>query len=89
MQTLAYLLYRALDIYFYIVIAAVLMSWLVAFDVINLRNKIAARITQGIIAMTEPAFDLFRRILPPIGGLDLAPFGVIIVISLLQSLLLR
>jgi len=89
MNAIAYILYRALDLYLYIVIASVLMSWLVAFGVINMRNDIAAKVVHAIDAATEPAFALVRRILPPVGGLDLAPFGVMIVIALLQSLLVH
>lgn len=88
MQTLAYFLYRALDIYLYIIIAAVLMSYLVGFGVINMRNEIAARLVAAIATITDPVFEPFRRILPPIGWLDLSPFAVMIVISILQAMLL-
>jgi YggT family protein len=65
-----------------VVISAVL-SWLIAFDVINLRNPTAYRIVRALDAMTEPMLRPIRRFLPNLGGVDISP---IILLLLLQAL---
>jgi YggT family protein len=66
-----------------IIISAV-MSWLVAFDVINLRNKFVYGVAHFLEAVTRPVMAPFQRIIPALGGVDISP---IIVILLLQGIL--
>lgn len=75
-------------IYFYtiLIIAAVVMSWLVAFGVLNTYNRFARTLIHMLDAVTEPAFRLVRRIIPPLGGLDLSPMIVLLVLWALQRL---
>jgi YggT family protein len=73
-----------LELYIAVVIAAVIASWLVAFGVLNLSNPLARQLVQILDALTEPLFRRVRRIIPPIGGLDLSPIIVLIGIELLQ-----
>jgi YggT family protein len=73
---LAYLL----QLYSWVVIAAVVMSWLVAFKVINTYNRFAALLVRVLDALTEPLFRQIRRAIPPLGGLDFSPFIVLIAI---------
>jgi len=68
---------------FAIIISAVL-SWLVAFDVINLRNRFVYNVANFLEAMTRPVLRPFQRIIPPLGGVDITP---IIVILIIQGLL--
>ncbi len=65
-----------------IVIVNVVISWLVAFDVINLRNPTMYRIVRTLDAITEPMLRPIRRVLPSLGGIDLSP---IILLLLLQA----
>lgn len=81
------LIYVVLDIYWWIVIVAVVMSWLITFNVINLHNNIVRGIVRTLDALTEPVFRQVRRILPPMGGLDLSPIVVILAIWFLQYLI--
>jgi len=76
--------------YFYLIliIAAVVMSWLLAFDVINRHNHIAMRVVQFLAALTESAFRLVRRVIPPIGGFDLSPMIVALAVIFLRVLVL-
>jgi YggT family protein len=73
-----------LDIYFWIVVIAVVSSWLVAFGIVNAYNPAARQILTALRAMTEPVFRLVRKIVPIMGGLDLSPMIVIIIIWALQ-----
>ena len=75
---------RILDVYMWIVIAAVVMSWLIAFNVVNTYNKAVRVILQILDRLTEPVFRLVRRVIPPIGGLDLSPIVIFFAIWILQ-----
>ena len=83
-----YLLIQVLDLYFYVIIAAVIASWLVGFGIINSYNPIARQILRVLHAITEPLFAPVRRILPAIGGLDLSPLIVLLLLSFLRNWLL-
>jgi YggT family protein len=76
--------------YFYLIliIVAVVMSWLLAFDVINRRNPFALRVVQFLGALTEPLFRLVRRVIPPIGGFDLSPMIVALGVIFVRILVL-
>jgi len=78
-----------LRFYTWVIVAAVIASWLVGFGVINIHNQFARMIVSALYAMTEPLFAQVRRILPPFGGLDLSPMVVLLLIFFLQSLLFR
>jgi len=82
-QTLLY----ALDIYWWIVVLAVVFSWLFAFNVINGRNQFVGMIGNGLYQMTEPVFRPIRRLLPDLGGVDISPIIVLLIIFFLQRFL--
>ena len=73
-----------LDLYTYVIIAAVVASWLVGFGVINAYNPAARTVLRMLHALTEPVFGPIRRILPPMGGLDLSPMIALLIIIFLQ-----
>jgi YggT family protein len=78
-----------LDLYTYVIIAAVIVSWLVAFGVINTYNQFARTALRILHALTEPLFGPIRRIIPPFGGLDLSPLIALLLIFFLQRWLIR
>jgi len=83
-----------LDVAFFIMIAHIIMSWLISFQVLNLHQQFVAQIWNGLNRLLNPIYDPIRRILPNTRPLDLAPLvAIIIVISLrdfiLPELLLR
>ncbi len=84
MNPIFWLIYQVLEIYMWIVIIAVVMSWLIAFNVINLHNNIVRGIVRTLDALTEPVFRMVRRFLPTMGGLDLSPIVVFLGIMFLQ-----
>ncbi|MDG2242652.1 MAG: YggT family protein [Rhodospirillaceae bacterium] len=74
-----------LGMYWYLVIAAVIMSWLVNFAVINTQNRIVYMIGSALTQLTEPVFRKIRRYVPIIGGLDLSPVVLLLALWLAQS----
>jgi YggT family protein len=81
-----WLILTLLDVYSWIVLAAVVMSWLLAFNVVNYHNNIVRGVVRFLDVLTEPVFRQVRRVLPSIGGLDLSPIVVFIAIIFLQKL---
>ena len=73
-----------IQLYQWVIIAAVISSWLVGFGIVNAYNPTARMILRALHGLTEPVFGPVRRILPPIGGLDLSPLIVLLLISFLQ-----
>jgi YggT family protein len=73
-----------LDLYTYVIIGAVVASWLVAFGVINTYNQYARLVLRTIHGLTEPVFGPIRRVIPPMGGLDLSPMIALLLIIFLQ-----
>ena len=77
-----------LDFYMYIVIAVVILSWLIAFNVINTRNQVVAMIADFLFRLTEPVFRPIRNFLPNLGGIDFSPLIVLLLIYVLRSWLM-
>lgn len=89
MQSLAQILLMALDFAFYILIAHIIMSWLINFDVLNTRQPLVAQIWFGLNRLLEPIYGPIRRLLPPMGGLDFTPIIVIFGIHALRILIIN
>ncbi len=81
------LLLTVLDLYWWVVIISVILSWLVAFDVLNTRSQAAQTIWRAVDALTEPLLRPLRTVLPAIGGLDLSPLILLLGIQFLQNLI--
>ena len=87
MQSLFQILMLILDIVWFFVIAHVIMSWLISFQVLNVRQQLVGQIWSGLNRLMEPIYGPIRRILPPMGGLDLAPLVVLIGLYALRIIL--
>ena len=81
------LLILALDIFFWIIIIQVVLSWLIAFDVINIKNPQAANIIRLFARVTDPVYKPLRKFIPAIGGIDITPIIVILGISVLKNII--
>ncbi len=81
LATIVYILQWAIQLYIYVVVAAVIVSWLIAMGTLNLRNNFVRSIVDVLDNLTEPVFRRVRRFLPPIGPIDLSPMIVIIVLG--------
>jgi YggT family protein len=82
-------LYYALTAYFWIIILTVMVSWLVVFDVLNTRNKLVFKACNLLNAITNPLILRLRKVVPPLGGVDLTPMIVIFGIYFLQIMLAK
>ena len=76
-----------LDVYLWIIICGVLVSWLIVFDVLNIRNKWVFKGYGLLNRLTEPGMERLRRIIPPMGNMDWTPMVMILMIYLLQGFL--
>jgi len=87
MTSLFQILMLLIDVAFFIVIVHIIMSWLINFQVLNLRQPIVAQIWDGLNQLLEPVYTPIRRLLPQMGGLDLAPLIVILILYALEIIL--
>lgn len=81
------LLSLCITIYIWIVILQVLVSWLIAFDVINAKNEQAQNLIRLLRKATDPVFTPLRKVIPAIGGIDITPIIVIFGLTLVQKAL--
>lgn len=86
---IVYLLIQALNIYMWLIIASVLVSWLIAFDVLNTRNKWVYKGVRLLNRAVEPGMSRLRKIIPPIGNIDFTPMVMMFLIMGAQSLLVN
>jgi YggT family protein len=77
-----------ITLYIYIIIAGAVMSWLIAFNVINPYNQFVRSIWQALIALTEPLLRPIRRWMPDLGGIDISPVVLILICAFVQSVVL-
>lgn len=80
------LINTVIGIYIWILIASVVLSWLVAFNVINTRNHVVYMIGDLLHRLTEPLLRPIRNILPNMGGLDISPVILILVLYFVRDL---
>jgi len=76
-----------LTVVWWIIVVQMILSWLVAFNVINTYNNFVRGLMRGLDRMTEPVYRPIRKVLPDFGGLDFSPMVVIIVLLILNRLL--
>ncbi len=88
MQALAELIYHVFTIYIWLLIASAIMSWLVAFNVINTRNRFVYMAMSFLYRITEPALRPLRRIIPNLGGVDISPIILILLLYFVRNLII-
>jgi YggT family protein len=84
MRALFLVIDLALQLYIYILIAAAVLSWLVAFNVVNTRNPVVHSIGTFLYRITEPALRPIRNLLPGLGGIDISPIILILIIYFIR-----
>lgn len=89
MLTLIQTLLFILSIVKFVIFAHFIMSWLINFQVLNIRQPLVQQIWYGLQRLLAPLYEPLRRILPNMGGLDLSPILVLIVIYMLERLLVN
>ncbi len=86
---IVWLLLTILELYSYIVLGYVIMSWLIAFNVINTQNRFVYLVNDFLNRATEPVLRPIRRFLPNLGGIDLSPIVLFLLIMFLQRLIVH
>ncbi len=89
MNALFWLINQVIGLYITLVIIQVVLSWLVAFNVVNTSNRFVYLVGDFLYRVTEPALKPVRRILPAMGGIDLSPVVLILLLYFLQILVQR
>lgn len=89
MRALLDVILLALQIYTWIIIAAAILSWLIAFNVVNPRNDIVRAIWNFVYQATEPVLRPIRNILPNLGGIDVSPIILLLLLFLVEDVIQR
>ena len=87
MYSILWLISTVIDIYVWILVASAILSWLVAFNVVNTRNQFVATAGEVLYRLTEPVLAPIRRVLPNFGGLDISPVVLILLLIFIKRLL--
>ncbi len=87
MNPFLWLVDTIISLYIWILIAAAVLSWLIAFNVVNTRSPVVANIGEFLYRVTEPALRPIRNILPNLGGIDVSPVILIIGLLFLKQLI--
>ena len=77
-----------LTLYIYVLIAAAVLSWLVAFNVVNPRNPFVMQVGEFLYRITEPLLRPIRNMLPNLGGIDISPVILILIIFFIQTVVI-
>ena len=89
MTSILQILLLILDVVRFVILAHIIMSWLINFQVLNLRQPLVAQLWDGLNRLLEPIYSRVRSILPNMGGLDLAPLLVLLGVYALRIVLLN
>jgi YggT family protein len=84
MRPIVFVLIQVINLYMYLLIASAILSWLIAFNVVNTRNQFVAAVAEFLYRITEPLVGPIRRRLPNFGGLDLSPLVLFFVLWIIQ-----
>jgi YggT family protein len=88
MHALFSVILLALELYTYIIVGVAILSWLIAFNVVNMYNDLVRSIWTGLNALTEPALKPIRRFLPSMGGMDISPVILLLIIYFIRQLII-
>lgn len=86
---IVWLVSTVLSLMTWAIILSAIFSWLFAFDVINRRNRVVSQVADMLDRITTPILAPFRRIIPPLGGIDVSPIVVLLLINFLKILFMR
>ena len=89
MRSILYVILLLLDIYIWLLIAAAILSWLVAFNVVNARNQFVHMVGDFLYRITEPVLRPIRNVMPNLGGIDVSPVILILLIILIKDIIVR
>ena len=81
------LLLTVINLYWWVIIGTAIMSWLVAFQVVDTRNQVVQSVWRTLDALTEPVLRPIRRFVPALGGLDISPVILLLVLSFVEDVI--
>ncbi len=87
MLSLFQILNILLDVVYFVVIVHIIMSWLINFQVLNVYQPLVGQLWRGLNQLLAPMYNRIRRILPEMGGIDLAPLVVLVAIMILRTII--
>ncbi|MDX2307346.1 MAG: YggT family protein [Hyphomicrobium sp.] len=88
MRALLDVLLLVLQLYVWLLIAAAVLSWLIAFNVVNTRNQFVAMVADFLYRITEPVLRPIRNMMPNLGGIDISPIILILIIFLVERMII-
>lgn len=88
MRAILDIILLVLQLYWWIVIAMIIMSWLISFNVINTRNQFVAAVWRILNQLTDPVLQPIRRVMPNFGGLDISPIILFLIIFFIERIIL-
>jgi len=83
-----YIIHPLLNLLWFVVLAGVILSWLISFNVVNTSNQFVSMVWRLTSAITEPLLGPIRRVLPPLGGMDFSPIVLLLLIGFVQGYVL-
>ena len=83
------LIVKAIDLYIWVLVISVILNWLAAFNVINMSNRFIYMVGDFLHRITEPALRRIRAFMPDLGGIDVSPVVLILILWAVQSMLVR
>jgi YggT family protein len=84
MRALFLVIDLALELYIWLLIASAILSWLIAFNVVNTRNQVVSTVGEFLYRITEPALRPIRNLMPNLGGIDISPVILILIIIFIR-----
>ena len=87
MITVLQILLYVLDVFRFFVIVNLIMSWLIRFEVLNVRQELVGQIWYGLERLLAPIYDRVRRFMPNLGGIDITPIAVLVAIEIVRIIL--
>jgi YggT family protein len=87
MRAILDIVLAALDLYKFVVVAGAILSWLIAFGVVNFRNEIVRTVWNLFLTVTEPFLRPIRRFLPNTGGVDISPIILLLAVMLVERII--
>ena len=87
MRPIVFILIQIINLYMYLLIASAILSWLIAFNVVNTRNQFVAAVAEFLYRITEPMLAPIRSFMPNLGGLDISPIILILIIMFIQRVI--
>ncbi len=87
MQSIIWLIDTVINLYIWCLIISAILSWLIAFNVVNTQNRVVFMVGDFLHRVTEPALGPIRRFLPNLGGIDISPILLILLLLFIRSLI--